>query len=189
MSLPVLFISHRTPDFAINTEEGKPLRILAKSLPEPQNILIISSYWQTRIPSIGTTSERDIRFDFPIPEDETARLYKRIIYPATRAPLLAEQLHTLLKTHYPVVARKEKRKLDHGAWIPLLHLYPSADIPVLQISLPEFSQNDLISFGKILAPLRKEGSLIVLTGNLEENLDPLFIGIGASGDTPDILFT
>lgn len=93
----------------------------------------------------------------------------RLQYPAPGAPNLADRVEALLQLHTDV--ERADRLIDHGAWIPLIHMWPEADIPLLQISMPlDMSEEALYELGGELSPLRDEGVLILATGNLVHNL-------------------
>ncbi len=94
-----------------------------------------------------------------------------ITYPAKGEPEVGEEVITLLGSGGYIVDRDMSRGLDHGTWVPLQFLYPDADIPVLQLSLPvELPLPDLFTIGGLLAPLRELGVLILGSGNLVHNL-------------------
>jgi 4,5-DOPA dioxygenase extradiol len=93
-----------------------------------------------------------------------------VTYPAPGAPELAAQVRKLLHTPEHPVFDQPQRGLDHGAYVPLVEMYPNADIPVLQISMPTLDPSMLISVGRRLAPLRDEGVLIVGSGFSTHNL-------------------
>ena len=94
----------------------------------------------------------------------------RLRYPAPGAPDLADRVETLLSANLPVA--RADRPVDHGAWVPLIHLFPEADVPVLQISMPmRMSEEQLYELGGELSPLRDEGVFILATGNLVHDLN------------------
>ena len=94
--------------------------------------------------------------------------YYETTYPAPPAPALAARVRDLLRAE--PVAQDPERGLDHGAYVPLVAMYPAADVPVLQVSLPSLDPTALFSLGRALAPLRREGVLIVGSGFLTHNL-------------------
>jgi 4,5-DOPA dioxygenase extradiol len=95
--------------------------------------------------------------------------YYRMTYEAPGAPELAAKVRALMPANEPVLER-ETRGLDHGAWVPLKAMYPDADIPVLQMSMPDLDPAHLFEVGRRLAPLRDEGTLIVGSGFLTHGL-------------------
>jgi 4,5-DOPA dioxygenase extradiol len=163
--LPVLFVAHGAPPLALDREKGAQLARWASSLPRPRSILAISPHWQTRDPTIGATTELPLLYDF----NGFSPLLHEIRYPYPAAPALAVRVEQLLGAKMNV-GRSADRKIDHGIWVPLKHMYPAADVPLLQISLPRRSGDELFAIGKLLAPLASEGTLLVATGNLTHNL-------------------
>lgn len=163
--LPTTFIAHGAPTLALDPEKGAELAAIARSLPTPRSILMISAHWETRAPTIGSVLPRSLIYDFAgFPEP----LY-RIQYPAPCSPELGRRVENLLRPWN--VARAADRGLDHGAWVPLLHMYPAADIPIVQLSLPgRFAGPELVKMGAALGPLRADGVLIVGSGSLTHNL-------------------
>lgn len=174
--LPVLFISHGAPDMALDAERGRHLRELSDAIEarhngRPKGIVMMSAHWLTSQPLLGTTSgQQPIIHDY---HSDNRRMAK-LVYPASRAPFLAEKVYGLLKPVFGRTGRKENRGLDHGIWAPLLHLYPSATVPVLQVSLPmSFEPADIVRMGETLRPLRDEGVLIIGSGGIVHNLTQL----------------
>jgi 4,5-DOPA dioxygenase extradiol len=165
-TLPTLFIGHGAPLLAVDAIKGADFRRWAANIPKPNAILICSAHWESRGPiRLGATKTLPLIYDFyGFPPE----LYQ-IQYAPPGAPWLAARVGEIL-SGYEVV-NDETRGLDHGAWVPLIHLYPQADIPVLQISLPrDISLTELFELGKRLSPLRREGVLIIGSGALTHNL-------------------
>jgi len=163
--MPVLFIGHGAPLLAIDPERGAPLRRLGKQLPRPEAILAVSAHWEETPVQVGTTRTLPLIYDFhDFPEE-----LGRVGYPAPGAPKLADRVEGLLGISD--VVRDETRGLDHGVWTPLVHVFPEADVPVLQISLPsQLDDEDLFALGARLGTLREEGILLVGSGNLTHNM-------------------
>lgn len=165
--MPVAFVGHGAPTLATDPQKGGEMRAWAASMFErfgrPQAILVISAHWQATPLTIGATTPVPLLDDFfGFPEEISA-----IEYPAPGAPALADRVAALVGE----ARRKPKRGLDHGAWIPLVHIAPEADIPVLQVSLPSGVQpSALIELGRTLAPLRDEGVLLLGSGNVTHDL-------------------
>lgn len=163
--LPVGFVGHGAPTLAIDPVKGAELAAFARSFPEPHGILVISAHWETRAPTLGTVQQRPLVYDFNgFPE----ALY-RARYPAPAAPELARRVENLLRPWN--IARAVDRGFDHGVWVPLVHMYPDAQVPLLQLSLPSrLPGAELIKIGLSLAPLRAEGVLLLGSGSLTHNL-------------------
>jgi 4,5-DOPA dioxygenase extradiol len=141
------------------------LRDWATKIERPTAILIVSAHWEDAPLSIGATTTVPLVYDFyGFPEH-----YYQVTYPAPGAPALAECVRKLVSDLTPTASDPE-RGLDHGAYIPLIAMYPEADIPVLQISMPSRDPHVLLEIGRRLAPLRDEGVLIVGSGFLTHGL-------------------
>ncbi|MFO0696215.1 MAG: class III extradiol ring-cleavage dioxygenase [Polyangiales bacterium] len=163
--MPALFVAHGAPTLALDPRKGEPLRAWGAALPRPKAILVISAHWDSAPITVETSVRPRLVYDFyGFPEP----LY-RLRYDAPGAPELAERVASMLSSRGPV-ARAE-RGWDHGLWVPFLHLFPEADLPILQISMPAAEgERSLYELGRALAPLRDEGVLIVGSGNLVHNL-------------------
>ena len=137
-------------------------------MPRPKSVLMLSAHWEQRPVTLGATRTVHLVYDFyGFPEE-----YYRVTYPAPGAPALAARVRELLGTTQPAADAPE-RGLDHGAYVPLVAMYPGADVPVLQVSLPTLDPAALLATGRALAPLRREGVLIVGSGFLTHNLRAL----------------
>ncbi len=173
--MPSLFISHGAPTFALEPgAAGRQLTAPGRELPRPEAVLVVSPHWTTVAPRVATSARPRTIHDFG---GFDAGLFD-IRYPADGHPALAARAIEILRAAgWPAVA-DPARGLDHGAWVPLLHLYPDADVPVFQVSMP--SSLDTVSafaFGRALAPLASEGVLIVGSGSLTHNLHALRFGM------------
>ena len=165
---PVLFISHGAPTFALEPGElGPRLAQLGSSLEGVAAVLVVSPHWQTRQLRVMAGSAPETIHDFGGFDPE---LYE-LDYPAPGAPELAAQTAELLAAAGFDVALDERRGRDHGAWVPLRHLFPSADVPVYQVSLPfSLDTAGAVRLGRALAPLRERGVVIAGSGSLTHNL-------------------
>ncbi|WP_395608081.1 DODA-type extradiol aromatic ring-opening family dioxygenase [Pseudomonas sp. B22129] len=167
--LPALFVSHGAPTFALDPGlAGARLSQLGRQLPKPQAIVVVSAHWMTnRAVSITAGSAPQTVHDFGGFPPE---LYE-LTYPAPGLPALANRIAALLENSNWPASLDTDRGLDHGAWVPLRHLYPQADIPVIQVSMPIWmTPQDALRLGQALAPLRHEGVLIMGSGSLTHNL-------------------
>jgi 4,5-DOPA dioxygenase extradiol len=174
--LPSLFISHGAPTFALEPGLAGPrLTALGRSLSRPEAVLVVSPHWMTPMPRVGTAAQPETLHDFG---GFDPALY-RISYPARGHAALAQRtLERLQEAGWPAQA-DERRGLDHGAWVPLMHLFPEADVPVFQVSLPSrLDAERAWAFGRALAPLPDEGVLIVGSGSLTHNLYEFRMGHG-----------
>jgi 4,5-DOPA dioxygenase extradiol len=163
--MPIAFAAHGAPLLALDQKKGSELWAWAKTMPRPLAILVLSPHWQTRDPTIGATRALPLLYDFSgFPE-----ALSRIEYPAPPAPEVALRIEQLAAARV-TLGRSPDRKLDHGAWVPLVHMYPNADVPLVQLSLPRREPGELFDLGRLLAPLADEGVLILATGVLVHNL-------------------
>jgi len=166
--MPVLFLAHGYPALLDDASWVRELHDWAEKLPRPRSILMISAHWEARPVTLGATQTVPLVYDFyGFPQK-----YYEQTYPAPGAPKLADRVRALVGATQPV-ADAPTRGLDHGAYVPLVAMYPEHDIPVLQISLPTMDARPLFELGRALAPLRDEGVLIVGSGFLTHNLRTL----------------
>lgn len=163
--LPALYLGHGAPTLLDDPVWPAELAAWARALPRPAAILIVSAHWQSAPMTLGATTRVPLVYDFyGFPEE-----YYRLTYDAPGAPDLAAKVKGLMPASEPVAERPE-RGLDHGAWVPLRIMYPEADIPVLQVSMPDLQPEHLFAVGQRLAPLRDEGVLIVGSGFMTHGL-------------------
>ena len=163
--LPALYLGHGAPPLLDDPEWPVQLAAWAHRLPRPSSILIVSAHWATTPMALGATTRVPLVYDFyGFPQH-----YYELTYDSPGAPDLAASVHALMPSSEPVVDRPS-RGLDHGAWVPLLAMYPEADIPVLQVSMPDLDPEHLFAVGRRLAPLRDEGVLIVGSGFMTHGL-------------------
>ncbi len=164
-TMPAIFLAHGSPFLLDDAGWVAELADWAAALPRPKAVLMVSAHWEERPLTIGATETVPLVYDFyGFPEK-----YYRIAYPAPGAPGLAARIRELAGRSQPV-ADDPGRGLDHGAYIPLIAMYPEADVPVLQVSLPSMDAPSLFELGRALAPLREEGVLVIGSGFLTHNL-------------------
>src|SRR5882757_7717127 len=175
--MPALYLSHGAPPLADDPLWPGELAAWADALPRPRAVLMVSAHWEEAPLALGATTTVPLVYDFGgFPER-----YYRVSYPAPGAPALAEDVRKLLRgAGHPVqdVQDVPDRGLDHGAYVPLVEMFPAADIPVLQVSMPSLEPAKLLEVGRRLAPLRDEGVLIVGSGFFTHNLAALRQGGG-----------
>ncbi len=164
--MPVLFLGHGSPMNAIEENEFvQGFRNVAKEIPRPSAILCISAHWETKGTQITTMEMPKTIHDFGgFPKE----LYE-VQYPAPGNPELAMETKNLIeKTE---VELNDKWGLDHGAWSVIKHMYPDADVPVIELSL-DYGQSPQYHYelAKELSPLRNKGVLIIGSGNMVHNL-------------------
>ncbi|MEZ5289939.1 MAG: class III extradiol ring-cleavage dioxygenase [Vicinamibacterales bacterium] len=163
--MPTIFLAHGSPLLLDDGQWVDELHAWARALPRPTAVLMLSAHWEDRPVTLGATSTVPLVYDFyGFPPE-----YYALRYPAPGAPGLAASVRRVLGEHGPVADAPE-RGLDHGAYVPLKAMYPDADVPVLQVSLPTLEPAPLFELGRRLAPLRDEGVLIVGSGFITHNL-------------------
>ena len=163
--MPTLYLGHGAPPLLDDPAWMEELAAWGRDLPRPKSILMISAHWQTAPMAIGATTTVPLVYDFyGFPE----RFYQ-LEYRSPGAPELAADVKALMPDNEPVMDRPT-RGLDHGAWVPLMAMYPEADIPVLQMSLPDLDPEHLFEVGRRLAPLRDVGVLVVGSGFMTHGL-------------------
>ncbi|MDH6580440.1 class III extradiol ring-cleavage dioxygenase [Kitasatospora sp. MAP5-34] len=167
--MPALYLSHGAPPLADDPIWPGQLAAWSADLPKPKAILMISAHWEEAPLALGATTTLPLVYDFwGFPER-----YYQVRYPAPGAPELAQSVRKLLRAPGMSVQDVPDRGLDHGAYVPLVEMFPDADIPVLQISMPTLDPQRLMEIGRRLALLRDEGVLIVGSGFFTHNLRAL----------------
>lgn len=167
--MPALYLSHGAPPLADDPIWPGELAAWSADLPRPRAILMVSAHWEEAPLALGATEPAPLVYDFwGFPEH-----YYRVRYDAPGAPELAASVRKLLRAPGTPVQDIPDRGLDHGAYVPLVEMFPQADIPVLQISMPTLDPVRLMEIGRTLAPLRDEGVLIVGSGFFTHNLAAL----------------
>jgi 4,5-DOPA dioxygenase extradiol len=176
--MPTLYLSHGAPPLADDPVWPGELAAWSAGLPRPKAILIVSAHWEEAPLAIGATTAVPLVHDFwGFPQH-----YYQVTYAAPGAPALADSVRKLLRGAGTPVQDFPGRGLDHGAYVPLVEMFPEADVPVLQISMPTLDPARLMEIGRKLAPLRDEGVLIVGSGFFTHNLAALrHMGDGVPG--------
>lgn len=169
--LPSLFISHGSPMLALEPgTSGPALTRLASDLPRPQAVLVVSAHWESHELLISNAEHPTTWHDFG---GFPAERYN-VQYPAPGSPALAETVKHLLAEAGLHAQLDPQRPRDHGAWVPLSLMYPQADIPVVQLSLPSRQGPALQErIGHALRSLRAEGVLLIGSGSITHNLGEL----------------
>ncbi len=165
-AMPVTFVAHGAPPLLEEPAWMAELAGWGAAMPKPKAILVVSAHWEARPATLGATRPLPLVYDF---SGFPAHFY-RLAYPSPGAPELARRVQALLASAGVASARDEARGLDHGVYVPLLCMYPGADVPVLQLSLPSLQPPVLFALGQALAPLRLEGVQIMGSGFLTHNL-------------------
>jgi 4,5-DOPA dioxygenase extradiol len=166
--LPTLFVPHGAPTFVLAPgAAGAALAGVARKLPRPRAIIVVSAHWDTAVPTFGASLKPETIHDYSgFPRE----LYA-LRYPATGAYCAAMDARNLLEDAGIAARLDLERGLDHGAWMPLSLMYPDADVPVVPMSIQStLGPAHHFSVGRVLAPLVGQGVLIVASGNLTHNL-------------------
>jgi len=164
--MPAIYLSHGAPTLADDRLWTGQLAGWSKELPRPEAILMVSAHWEEAPLTVSATRTVPLVYDF----GGFPRHYYEVQYAAPGAPWLAERVRALVHSPSTPVHQDPERGLDHGAYVPLVQMYPEADVPVLQMSMPTLDPQELMDIGRRLAPLRDEGVLIVGSGFFTHNL-------------------
>jgi 4,5-DOPA dioxygenase extradiol len=164
--MPALYLGHGAPPLLDDQLWTSQLASWAKDLPRPRAILIVSAHWESAPLTLGATETGvPLTYDFyGFPQ----RFYE-MTYRSPGAPELAAKVKALMPDT-ETVAEVPDHGLDHGAYVPLMVMYPQADVPVLQISMPSLDPQRLFEIGRRLRPLRDEGVLVIGSGFLTHGL-------------------
>lgn len=180
--LPSLFISHGSPMLALEPgASGPALQRLAAELERPKAIVVVSAHWESRELLVASAAQPETWHDFG---GFPAALFA-VQYPAPGSPALAAEVAQRLSEAGLPASLDPQRPFDHGAWVPLSLMYPQADIPVVQVSLPSRMGPAMQGqVGRALAGLRAQGVLLIGSGSITHNLRELDWRAGPEKATP-----
>ncbi|HKU00616.1 MAG TPA: class III extradiol ring-cleavage dioxygenase [Paraburkholderia sp.] len=164
---PTLFLSHGAPTLPIDPSlPSGGFTTLAQHLPRPKSVLMLSAHWNTLKPTVSTAEQPETIHDFY----GFPRALYEIQYPAPGAPETARRAAALLRAQ-GVPVDEEAHGLDHGAWVPMLLMFPEADVPVAQLSIqPRADAAHHFAIGRALRELREEGVMVIGSGQITHNL-------------------
>jgi 4,5-DOPA dioxygenase extradiol len=164
--MPALYLGHGAPPLLDDELWTSQLSAWARALPKPKEVLMVSAHWESAPLTLGAAADAvPLVYDFyGFPER-----YYRMTYPSPGTPDLAPRVRALMPDTEPVTDQPD-RGLDHGAYVPLMVMYPEADVPVLQMSMLTLDPQRLFDVGQRLRPLRDEGVLVVGSGFLTHGL-------------------
>lgn len=170
--MTTLFVSHGAPTLALEPgNTGRVLADIATRFARPDAILVVSAHWDTRVPAVSLATQPETIHDFG---GFPPALYAQQ-YPAPGAPELAQQVASLLHAQDIPVQVHPQRGLDHGAWVPLMLMYPQADIPVTQLSIQSAATPaQQFALGQALQTLHAQNVLILASGAITHNLADFF---------------
>jgi 4,5-DOPA dioxygenase extradiol len=179
-AMPSLFVSHGAPNLILyDTPARRFLTEYGHMIERPTAILSVSAHFETKQPAVVADPAPGMIYDFGGFEDELYTLH----YPAPGDPALAHRVADRLGAAGMDTVVMPKRGYDHGTWVPLMLLYPDADIPVAQLAVqPGQSAGHHYRLGEALAPLRDEGVLIVGSGSFTHNLRAAFQNLRHGAD-------
>jgi 4,5-DOPA dioxygenase extradiol len=170
--LPGIFLGHGAPPLLDDPLWMGQLFEWAQGLPKPQSILIVSAHWEHAPLSLsGTQAATPLVYDF----GGFDRRFFQMTYPTPDAAGLAGQVAAVMPDGAPLHQHRS-RGLDHGAWVPLKVMYPNADVPAVQLSLPTDDPWRLVEIGRRLRPLREQGVLVIGSGFMTHGLPYLTRG-------------
>ena len=163
--MPALYIGHGAPILLDDALWTSQLQAIAAKIEKPKAILIVSAHWESApITLSNAQASTPLVYDF----SGFDRKFYEMTYNSPDATALAAKIAAIMPKGETV--HQSQRGLDHGAWVPLRVMYPDADIPVLQMSMPTSDPGSLMEIGKRLQPLRDEGVLIIGSGFLTHGL-------------------
>ena len=176
--VPALYVSHGAPLFAVDAGETGPALTrwgqgLRAQFPALRGVVIMSPHWMARTPQVMTGPQPATWHDFG---GFPPALYQ-LQSPAPGAPALAQEVLALLQAAGVAAQGDAGRPFDHGAWVPLMHLFPEADLPVVQVALPVGAgPAEVYAMGVALRSLRQSGVLVMGSGSMTHNLREFFGG-------------
>lgn len=169
LKMPVIFITDFGPMAAVKSDDyTEALEKLGRELPRPKAIVVMSGHWEAgEYLSATASAVPEIIYDYHgFPED-----YYHLRYPCPGDPETAEEVVRLLTEAGFLATTDPNRGIDHGAWVPLSRVYPKADVPIVQLTVPANQEpRKIIAIGQALAPLRERGVLIAGAGAIIHNL-------------------
>ena len=176
--VPALFVSHGAPLFAMEAGSTGPAlarwgQTLRKNFASLRGVVVMSPHWMAPTPWVMTSAQPATWHDFG---GFPPALYA-LQYPAPGSPALAHEVIALLQSAGMAAQGDAERPFDHGAWVPLMHLFAQADLPVVQVALPsQAGPAEVYAMGVALRSLRQSGVLVMGSGSMTHNLRELFGG-------------
>ena len=167
-TMPACFVGVGSPRSMFEQEYNDSMKAWADTMPRPKSILLFSAHWLNFPVTLGATEPVPLVYDYY----NFPRHFYEVTYPSPPAPELADRFVELMDGRLDI--ERSDRGLDHGAFVGLKAMYPEADVPVLEVSIPTFHPESLFNIGRVLAPLRDEGVMIMGAGLLTH-----------SGESPD----
>ncbi len=165
--MPVGYVAHGAPMLLADKVRGPELAKWASHIPTPAGIVVMTPHYRAQGLEIGHVGEGFAMYNLP---DWIAKMTPKVTYATPSNEKLALRVQDRLGVRGVVSFAKDRPGFDHTTWIPLFHMFPKADIPVVEVAMPFAKENDFFEMGRALAPLRHEGVLILASGTLTHNL-------------------
>lgn len=169
--MPVAYVAHGGPQLAVDRTRGAALAKWAASIPKPSAIVVFTPHYRARGFEIGRVGRGHALYSFPSRMRSTLPPDLEFATPPNDAAVA--RVRALLGAR-GAVGEGGRPGFDHTSWMPLRHMFPNADVPVVEIAMPFANERALFDMGRALAPLRREGFLVVASGNLTHNLATVF---------------
>ncbi|HSQ63819.1 MAG TPA: class III extradiol ring-cleavage dioxygenase [Polyangiaceae bacterium] len=179
--MPCAFVGHGSPRLAIDPVRGPELRAWGASLPQPRGVVVLTPHYRAEKLTIGHVGKGRGLYSFPA--FMRSELPAGLDYPSPDNAALASTVRDLLAPLEPTVD-PQRAGFDHTSWMPLHHMLPKADVPVVELALPFAPEAELFTLGKRLAPLRHEGVLILASGNATHNLASIDVHAATPANAP-----
>ena len=179
----VLFVPHGAPTFALNPgAAGAAMSDMVSKLSPPRAIVVVSPHWHTRIPTVSVATQLETIHDF---HGFAQELYS-LQYPATGCPEVAQEVAAALRNAGFEVDDSSQHGLDHGAWQPLRHMFPDADVPIVPLSMQTHEgPAHAYRVGQALSVLAEKNIWVIASGNITHNLRDWHVAASTHGQTPD----
>jgi 4,5-DOPA dioxygenase extradiol len=166
--VPQLVISHGSPRLAFDPARYTPFRAWGAQLPQPRGIVVMTPHFAARRVLLGSTKQGFAMYN--LPPALKRQLPQDLEYATPPSDALADAVEACLHGAHEVTRLPDRRGFDHTTWIPLLHLFPRAEVPVLEIGYPYLRDAELFELGRRLAPLREQRIMFVASGGITHNL-------------------
>lgn len=166
-AMPVGYVAHGSPLLLADKLRGAELAAWGASMPKPKGIVVVTPHYRSMLVQIGHVGPGFGMYNLP---DWILKQTPKASYNSPDNTALAKRVTELLEFWWRVEPSTNRIGVDHTTWIPLFHMFPKADIPVVEIAMPFFREQDLLVLGHSLRALRNEGVLILASGTMTHNL-------------------
>jgi 4,5-DOPA dioxygenase extradiol len=176
--MPAGYVGHGSPMLAVDPVRGAELRKWGASLPRPTGVIALTPHYRARGLRIGHVGKGHALYSFP--RFMQNALPSHLDYPSPDNEALAHVVADLLAPLEPTFD-EGRGGFDHTTWMPLMHLFPKADVPVVEIAVPFVQERELYALGRRLAPLRHRGIFVLASGSATHNLASMSVGAQSEG--------